>query len=229
MIRRLTILLTVAISISFPIYSQSYSKYFAESNGGLCNQTLLLFKDSTWSLEWGCEGSSHFSQGRWTQSKETLSFTPAKPASMNFIDKVEREKTNDKKITVMVFDKAGKNITRGIKIGQYLSGKGMYLFELDSAGNSKSEWQRGEAKIILISLSRALGKRIEIGSDGSSLYKFYLNIPADWNLQINSEWDDRGVFTLTKKQEQLYSAPDHFDEKGKLVPTVYSLTLDQPE
>jgi hypothetical protein len=218
-------LLLLLITFSGMVVAQSTAAkwYLSESNGGLCNHSILLFTDSTYSEEWGCEGSSHFSYGRWVQQKDIINFSPAKPGSRQFIQRIEKEKAETKQVSVMVFDDAGNNITSHLKIGQYVSGKGMYLFETDSSGMKKTEWQREKSKIILISLSRALGQRLEFESDGSTLYKIYLDLPSHWNLKINSEWGGSNQFLLHKKNDTLVSDPDHFSDSGKLVPSIYIL------
>jgi hypothetical protein len=207
------------------LYGQSnvdYEWYLTESNGGLCNQSLLLFKDSSYCSESGCEASSYFSFGKWKQKNNVITLIPADPAKYNFIEKVESKTTNDNKLTVIVLDKAGNNITNKVLVGQYVEGKGMYPLSLDTSKAKRTDFKRNNSTIILTSLQRLFKQKIEIRTDSSNFYKIYLTIPEQWNFHENSVWESNGTFSLTKKNDRLFTiVPDHFDDKGNLVPSEY--------
>ncbi len=199
-----------------------YEWYLTESNGGLCNQSLLLFKDSSYCSESGCEASSHFSFGKWTQKKNTIKFIPVDPAKYKFISKVETSKTNDKKITVFIYDNRGNNITNRITVGQYVKNVGVYNMDLDSSQTKRTDLKRINGTIILKSLQRIFKQKIEINIDSSNIYKIYLNVSGQWNFHPNSEWNETSVFGLIKYKDKLISTrPDQIDEKGNLKPTEF--------
>lgn len=198
-------------------------RYLAERGGGLCDQSLLLFNDSSYCTEWGCEASSYFSFGKWTQKKDIISFIPADPANYSFVTKIESEKTVDKKLTVVFFDKDEINITEKIKAGQYDQGKGFqYSLDLDSSKTKRTDYIRPNSLIRLVTIQQSFNKNIEIRRDSLNLFKIHLNISGQWNFHSNSTWGDTGTFSLIKKNDRLLSLhPDHLDDKGKLVPTEF--------
>jgi hypothetical protein len=178
--------------------------------------------------ESGCEASSHFSYGKWTQKKNMIKLMPADPSATNFINKVERENTNSKEITVIVFDREGNNITDKVSIVQYVKNKGRYILDLDSSKTKRTDFIRGNSTIVLSSLRALFRQKFEINTDSSNLYKIYLTIPAGWNFHNNSDWDNSGTITLIKKTDRLVSTTaDHFDDKGNLIPTEYIRQLSK--
>jgi hypothetical protein len=71
--------ITIYLNLSL-VYGQAkptHDWYLSQSNGGLCNLSILLFADSTYCSESGCETSSHFSFGKWRMRKDTILFMPA--------------------------------------------------------------------------------------------------------------------------------------------------------
>ena len=201
-----------------------YVWYLAESNGGLCNQSLLLFKDSTYCSERGCEASSHFAFGKWTQKNNLIKLIPADPTRYGLISKIERQKTNDNKLVVVILDKDGNNITNEVYVGQYVAGKGLYPLVIDSLKTSRTDLIRENSTLLLTSLQRLFKQKIEITRDSSNYFKIYLTISRYWNFSGNSDWDNDTEFSLIKKNDRLVTTkPTHFGDKGSPVPSEYVL------
>jgi hypothetical protein len=207
------------------LYGQNkagYEWYLTESNGGLCSQSLLLFKDSSYCSESGCEASSHFSFGKWTQKKNIIKFIPVDPNKYKFISKVDSSKTNDKNLTVIIYDNQGNNITSRITVGQYVKNAGVYNMDLDSSQTKRTGLKRTNSTIVLKSLQRMSKQKIEINIDSSNVYKIYLNISEQWNFHLNSDWDGTFIFSLIKNKNKLISPiPDQIDSKGNFKPSEY--------
>lgn len=201
-------------------YSDTYS---AESNGGLCSQTIRLFTDSTYCYESGCEASSHFSTGKWKMRKDTLLFFPIQPAGYRVIDTVIASRTTDKKITVSIVDRTGINITGRVVAMHYVKDIGFYDMPPDSAQLQRSDVRRRNGAIVLRPLQRLFQQRLLIPVDSvHNHYEIRLHLSAQWNFQPASDWTDISGLKLLKRKEQLVSIrPDQFDEKGELRPTVF--------
>jgi hypothetical protein len=190
----------------------SYEWFLSESKGGLCNQSLILFSDSTYCSEAGCEASSRFSFGKWSQKKNIITFTPVNTSTFRFIEKVERDFTNSKNMAVILFDKYGNNITDKIVVGQYVEGKGMYSMELDSTNTKRTGIKRDKALLVITTLQRFTKQKLAVDMDSSSNYKIYLNVLGDWNFHKNSTWDNNETFRLNEKDDRLISlVPDRFE------------------
>lgn len=219
-----TVFICSAVSNCFGQAKTDYEWYLSQSRGGLCNESILLFKDSTYCSESGCEASSHFSFGKWEQKKNIIKLTPVNPATFNVILKVEAEKTNDKNLTVSIFDRDGNNITSRINIGQAVEGKGIYGLSLDSSETKRTDFKRNNSRIVLTRLQRVFKQKLEIKVDSSNSYKIYLNVSAYWNFHNNSDWANDGEFSLIRTKDKLTSVvPVRFDDKGNLVPEEYIL------
>jgi hypothetical protein len=199
-----------------------YDWYHSQSNGGLCNQSILLFADSTYCSESGCESSSHFSFGKWRMKKDTILFMPADLKEYKVIARVKTAKTSDKKITVILYDNQGVNITERIAATQYIKNLGFYAMDLDSSKTRRSDARRANGSIVLKALQRVFQQKIEIPIDSSSLYEVYLNLSNEWNFHSNSDWMDMSATRLLKRKDKLVSVrPDQIDEKGVLKPSEF--------
>lgn len=202
---------------------RAYNTYSAESNGGLCSQSIRLFTDSTYCYESGCEASSHFSTGKWKMRKDTLLFFPVQPAGYRVIDTVVASRTADKKITVSLFDRAGINITSRVVTMHYVKDIGFYDMQIDSAQQQRSDVRRRNDAIVLRPLQRLFQQRLVIPIDSMhNHYEIRLNLSAQWLFQPASDWTDISGMKLLKRKEQLVSTrPDQIDDKGILRPTIF--------
>lgn len=214
-------LILLAVTDLFGQTKNNYEWFLLEKNNGLCNHSLLLFDDSTYCSESGCEASSRFSFGKWGQKKNIITFTPANTSIFNFIQKVEREPANGKYVSVSLFDKKGNNITSKIVVGQYVEGKGMYSMELDSTYTKRIGLKHDNALLVLTTLQRFTKQKLAIDMDSSGVYKIYLNISGDWNFNKNSTWEGSQTFSLIRNDNYLISKePDRIDD-SKLVYSKY--------
>jgi hypothetical protein len=182
-----------------------------------------LYSDSIFCLERGCEASSNFFFGRWRQKKNMIYFTPVNRMTYQVINKIESEHTGDKKITVILYDMHGENITNRVSVAQHLAnGAGSYCMDLDSSQTRCTDFRRANSSIILRSLERLFNQKIEFATDSANLYKVYLNISGNWNFNIRTEWGDSPAFQLRKADDTLISLrPNQIDDKGNLKPAVY--------
>lgn len=203
---------------------KKYDYYIHESNGGLCSSSILVFRDSTYCSESGCEASSRFSFGRWKLDKDLITFTPTNPASFKLIDTIVKEKTANKNITVMVFDRDGNNITERITVAQLLKGRGIYPINLDSTKKSRTDIRRMDSHLILPGLKLTFRQNTEIELGEYNQIKIYLNIPSEWNFHSNSKPGSDDPFKLKKKKDKLISLnQNRIDDKGNLVITEFLL------
>lgn len=200
-----------------------YETFSAESNGGLCSQTVRLFSDSTYCFERGCEGSSHFSFGKWKLRKDTLYFFPVQPAGYRVIDTVIARRTNDKKISVSLFDRSGINITGRVIAMHYVKNIGFYEMPADSANQVRTEVRRRDGAIVLKPLQRLFQQRLLVPVDSiNNHYEIRLNLSAEWLFQPASDWTDISGFKLLKRKEGLISLyPDQMNDKGIMIPSVF--------
>lgn len=220
----LTFLLTLICSSG--LYSQNKLDYewYLTGAGRLCNRSLILYKDSSYCTEHGCEASSFFSFGKWTQKQNTLKFIPADPTTFKPISKVETSTTNDSLLTVEVYDKKGNNITWQVTVIQHLKDNHRISMALDSAEKKRTCLKEANSTIVLGSLQKILKQKIQINTGHATLVKIYLNIPEKWNFHLNSRWDnDLYPFTLIKSKNKLTSTnPDQYDSKsGRFIPSEY--------
>jgi hypothetical protein len=207
-------------------FGQTSEWYSIEANGGLCSQSIVLFTDGTYNCERGCEASSHFSFGSWTQKKDTILFKEANSKKFKVIKDYTSKKTDNKNLSVKIFDNKGQNITDRISVGQYVKGKGTYNLDLDSTKTTRFDFKRDSGIIIIKSLQNLLGQRIEIQTDDSNYYEITLNVSKDWIYHSNSDWGGNGDFKLLKTKQGLSSLrPDSVDEKGNFIKTVFKQQL----
>jgi hypothetical protein len=219
----LTFIVSILLTVTglFGQAKKNYELFLLEENNGLCSHSLLLFADSTYCSESGCEASSHFSFGKWSQKKNIITFTLANTSTFNFIQKVEREPANGKYTSVSLFDKKGNNITSKIVIGQYVEGKGMYSMELDSTYTKRTGLKHVNALLVITTLQRFTKQKLAIDMDSSGVYKIYLNVSGDWNFNKNSTWEGNQTFSLARKDNYLISKEPDRIEDGKLVNSKY--------
>jgi len=196
--------------------------FLSEGNGGLCNESLVLFKDSSYCTEWGCEASSHFSFGTWTRKKNIIDFVPADSHKYNFISRVAASSGSENRLSVSFFDRQGVNITKWISAGQQATNGKLYSLDLDSTQTKRQDLIRPGGIIVLTSFQRLFNRQLEINTDSSTVFNIYLNISAKWNFHSNSVWDAASPFSLIVKDDKLISTrPDTFGDDGKITPKEY--------
>lgn len=184
----------------------------------------MVFSDSTYCNESGCEASSRFSFGRWKMEKDWIIFTPTRPSTFKLIDTIIRSGSEAKEISVKVFDSKGENITQRIVVGQYLKGIGYYPIKTDSTKNVRTDLRRKNCKLILPGLQNTFRQSTEIDPGDYTQIEIHLNIPSEWHFHSNSRPEFSPPFKLRKKKDRLLSEdPIDYDEKGNLVFTEYLL------
>lgn len=205
------------------LYSQQKDyEWYLKGSGQLCGTAILLFKDGSYCTEHGCEASSFFSFGKWTQKHNILTFIPADPTTFKPISKVDTSTTNDSLLTVVVYDKKGNNITRQVTVIQHLKDNRRISMPLDSEEKKRTCIREANSTIVLGSLQKLLKQKIQINTNNASVIKIYLNMP-EWNFHLNSRWNnDRNTFTLIKSKNKLTStSPDDLDRNGNMKPSVF--------
>src|SRR5215218_2333500 len=73
--------------------------------GGLCSSSLVLYADSSYVYEHGCEASSHLSFGEWRKKKDSIVFTQPNPKSFAVIKSIQSSIVPGDSIWVTVLDK----------------------------------------------------------------------------------------------------------------------------
>ena len=209
-------------TICFSQKNISYDWYLNETNNGLCNESLVIFSDSTYCSEKGCESSSYFSFGKWKPSATGICFSPVDLTTYNFIEAIEKKNINQDNITVIILDKYGNNICDMITVGQFIEHVGMYNFTLDSTKTKLFDFKRTGNTIILKNLSYIFKRNFEIKIDSFNLFIIHLNISKDWNFHINSKWRDQNTFFLKKENGNLrFEFPGHTNDKDPVWNKVY--------
>jgi hypothetical protein len=217
-------LLVFILGVQF-FQSEAQQTYYRQTNGGLCDATILLFPDSIYNIESGCEASSRFNFGRWAQKKDTIIFQPVDPRNYKVVKSVHSKQTGDSLIMVVIRDREGNNITAEMKPRQYVKGKGFYSFTPDSGNSYATDYKRDSGVIRLLALERLFKKPIAIPvTAAANYYEITVDISPAWIIQKASEWEPLQNFKMLKKKDNLVSLkPDTVDEDWNLVHTVYLL------
>src|SRR5688500_5633900 len=175
-------------AISFSQTAVNYEWYLAESNGGLCNASVVLYNDGTYRYESGCEASSHISYGTWTTKKDTVKFIPLNNKAYKVISTVTATQTSTDSISVTILDKNGSNITDKISVGLNVPNVGVYLFGIDISKTKKVAYKRINGKLSLRTLNRIFQQKFEFPTDTANNFIIKLNIPGAWIYSSSSEW-----------------------------------------
>lgn len=202
--------------------AKDYKVYINWDRGGLCNSTFILFNDSTYCNESGCEASSRFSFGKWQQVKDNIQFIPSDPSIYNFISKVEKSKSDVDSIKFIICDRNGNNISDRVTLGLYVKDVGVFDMKHNEVALEWAGIKRENSSIQLLSFMYLFKQTIEIPvSDSVNVYKVYLNF-NDWNFQKQSTWTKMSGFSLLKKKGKLVSPqPDTIGKDGDPVPSEY--------
>lgn len=190
--------------ISFSQQHVSYEWYLRESNGGLCNESLLLFNDHTYCSESGCEASSHFTFGSWSEKAGVIKLSQVDLKNYSFVVKIEKYRTDDKRIIVKVLDKDGVNISNKFEIGQFVERVGTYNFKFDTIKNNLFEFKRNAKSVLLLkTFAKTFNTKIEIPVDTFNYFVVTLNISKYWNFSRNSDWSNIETMYLKRNGEKL--------------------------
>lgn len=205
---RYTLLATFLITvISSPLFAQQHFR--ATSNGGLCSYALSLYDDGYFSMENGCESSSHLTLGRWKAKKDTIRLEPLDNSHFKVIRSITSKQLPGDTITLVILDNKGVNITSKISAG-LVTGNGTYFFEKDSSGMKKFVHKRPGGMISLKTLNRIFNQRFELDGNAANYYEVELNFPGEWIYNQRGDWSGIGPFLLLKKKDKLAATGPQF-------------------
>lgn len=220
MYRELKIFLS-ALCIFGKLSAQNYQVYRNETAGGLCSKSIALFADGSYNWESGCEQSSHFSFGYWTQKGDTVFFKEANRKKIRIVKSYSSKKEPGTKLLVKIFDNRGRNLADKVSLEHYVIGKGTYTLSKDSSGSAFVDFKRDNGVIIIQSLQQLFKQQIQIPTDSSNYFEITLNVSADWLFRENSVWVNSGNFALLKTKEGLTSLKaDQIDKSGNIVKSI---------
>ncbi len=196
-------LLILLLYCAFLANAQSHETYETRNNGGLCPSTILLYANADYVYEYGCEAAPHLSFGTWTKKKDTIKFTPVNPASFAVIKDIKATTVAGDSIWLLLLDKDGVNMTAKISAGLDVSGRGAYMMSNDSSGTTKFVYKRSGGKLVLRTLGKLFGRRIELATDTANNFVITLNLSASWITSTHADWGGTGAFSLLKKENAL--------------------------
>lgn len=195
------------IGCGFATKAQPPEVYRTRPAGGGCPSSILLHANGDYAYTFGCETAPRLSFGTWTKKGDTIKFTPVYPATFAVTKGVKATTVAGDSIWLVLFDKDGVNMTAKTSAGLDVSGRGSYMMSNDSSGTGKFVYKRGGGKLVLRTLSKLFGRRIEFAADTANHFVITLNLSASWINNTHAEWGGSGPFFLLKKGNALYSAP----------------------
>jgi hypothetical protein len=189
--------------------------------GGLCSSSLVLYADSSYVYEHGCEASSHLSFGEWRKKKDSIYFTQPNPKLFSVIKTIRSSIVPGDSIWVTVLDRKGIDMTPEISMGLDVEGRGSYLFSTDSTTNRQVVYKRNAKSISLRTLTKLLGQRISFPLNGANSFIITLNISTNWIWNKHADWSAFGNFAAVKRGDSLlflskiFSCVFDLEESGK--------------
>jgi len=81
-----------------------WRSYFKKN--GLCATSLILYSDSNYFFETGCEGRSNVNFGTWTSNKKIIKLTPIDTANFKSLKSIStgKDEISDSTITIKIYD-----------------------------------------------------------------------------------------------------------------------------
>lgn len=194
---------TLALLLSARLLSaQTTTSY--EAQAGACSYRLSLYPDQSYTYSTDCTGgAATVSFGRFTSKKDTLKLQPLDNLHYPVVANMTATKIESGQISVTIWDKNGVNITDKISIALFVSGRGSYMFESDSARTAKSVYKRDKGVMVIRTLNRVFGQAFEFATDTANRFEFHLNIPSEWITNKRVEWAGPSPLKLLKRKEQL--------------------------
>ena len=184
------------------LLAQKEQVYRLTSNS-TCPISISLNPDGTFLYKEGCETSPRLSFGKWTSRKDLIHFEPVNPQTYQVISNIEASHVSGDSIWLTVRDKNGINLSQIVSIGLEVSGRGSYLFNNDSSGTRKFVYRRPGGRIVLRTLNKLFGQRLEVDADTANSFIITLNLLSDWITSTHTEWALRADFSLVKKGDLL--------------------------
>ena len=185
--------------------AQTKETYQTETGEGHCPATLLLYSNSVFVYQSGCESAPELSFGKWTKSKETIKLEPVSPQSYAVIKSVTANTVPGDSIWLAVVDKDGTNLTAKISVGLEITGRGSYLFGNDASGTKKFVFKRSGGKIVFRTLNKLFGQRLELPTDTANNFLVTLNLSSEWINSSHATWNSATPLLFLKKGETLQS------------------------
>lgn len=183
--------------------AQTSEVYETNNNNGLCSATIVLYADNNFYYEYGCEASSHLSFGKWVKKKDSIKLEPVNPRTFTVIKSVEATTIAGDSIWIIILDKKGNNMTAQVSTGLEIPGRGSYMFSLDSSGSKKFVYKRNGGKIVLRTLNKLFGQRLEIPVDTANHFVITLNLSSDWINSTHADWAETNTLFLINKGDRL--------------------------
>ena len=188
---------------SLALTAQMPEVYQLTSTGSNCPVSLSLYGDGSFLYKEACESSPRVSFGKWTGKKDVIRFEPVNPQTYNVIANIETSHVSGDSIWLTILDKNGANLSQIVSAGLELSGRGSYLFSNDSSGTKKFVYRRAGGKIVLRTLNKLFGQRLEVNTDTANGFIITLNLLSEWLTSTHAEWALRTGFPLQKKGDKL--------------------------
>lgn len=185
--------------------AQTPDVYETNYNNGLCSATIALYADYNFFYESGCGASSRICFGKWSMKKDTVKLQPVNPKTFPVIKSVEATTVAGDSIWISILDKNGANMTAQISTGLEVAGRGSYMFTLDSTGSKKYVYKRSGGKIVLRTLNKLFGQRLEILTDTANSFVITLNISSGWINSTHADWEETNTISFLKKEDRLIS------------------------
>lgn len=204
----LTIVLFVVGGVELTAQEPKVYRCFCEQSG-LCSSSLVLYSDSSYVFEHGCEASSHLSFGSWRQNKDSIYFTQQQREKIQVIKSVQSSVIPSDSIWVMLLDKDGINISEKISVGLDVKNRGSYLMSPDSSGSKLFVYKR-KGYLTLRTLNKLLNQRITIPIDSANNFIITLNLSSNWIWSKHADWSATGNFTVLQKGKSLLALSPNF-------------------
>lgn len=181
------------------------SSEFYVNYQGFCSTSIRLNNDGTYNYGSGCENSTNFSFGTWTQSKDTIKLKQFNTKDFKILRILPSTTESSNRLSVKLFNQYGENITAKLRLVQYVKGKGEFTMSLDSLAQTKTDFIRDSGIIIIKNLERLPKTDFGVVVGDYNNYEITINIPNDLVYKIGSNWISTGDFELLKRKNALLS------------------------
>jgi hypothetical protein len=208
---KLTILFVILTYINLSAQTD-YILRFVNNNPPFCSASIVVFSDSTYLYETGCENRSHINFGKWESTINQYKLTPINKSEFEVLDSIYVDSTlfsnnNDSLISFIFLDNAFsliKNINViAVEDSSFIKTEGSDNFVPSKKGkllkeiycNDDGEYfisKNEKGMLFLPGLSKLLGKDVFINlTEGVNNQIIKLNLPFDiFFFDRNPEWID---------------------------------------
>lgn len=180
--------------------------YETKPSDGNCPVSVSLYPDGSFFYKDGCEASPRLSFGKWTREKDRLHFEPVNPLNYKVIENITASTVPGDSVWLTILDKDGANVSQKISAGLEISGRGSYMFSNNDSGTKKFVYRRNGGRIVLRTLNKLFGQRLELPTDTANNFVLLLNVKSEWLTSVHADWASRTGFSLLKKGDELVSS-----------------------